>query len=405
MDANLKKLALIGRLKTIRQERSKIKTKHENEAVKFYHSNSLETAAKADELKAQMNALDAEIEKLEQETKTRSSRSRGKKAAKSTVAPSPPVPELTVAPALTVAPTLTVAPMLTVAPAPTSTLTAAPSPEHAPSPTPVKEELSLRSVESLLTIDETVSPPGRNNKPLKLTYLSLSKDERDVYDAKVDAQLERYCADKSMIPYDSRKTIRQVRHIGPQAAQISYDLALVVHENHWDNKQCRFHERTKNFGDVDGKLDPKNSTVVYGVAHKSTIGAKKGTSTPPEEGFMHCGCQINEVLLDFYFWKTWTAKSYNEAYSSIAEALGSDYFNPRIRTFVVQAFLRESFLTLNDLYAPDFATENFQLRLRSIQAERIVARLNSMWKGALGVRYILTGPTIALPENNQPMEE
>jgi hypothetical protein len=94
---------------------------------------------------------------------------------------------------------------------------------------------------------------------------------------------------------------------------------------------------------------------------------------------LSCGCDVDEALMDFFWFKQWRARSWNPRIMAV-ESLGTDVLHPRQRTFIVQAFMKMTGLTCEELYSnsPDTA-----LKL----ATRALHHLNSVQDG--GDQYII----------------
>ncbi|KAF9474195.1 hypothetical protein BDN70DRAFT_771835, partial [Pholiota conissans] len=88
------------------------------------------------------------------------------------------------------------------------------------------------------------------------------------------------------------------------------------------------------------------------------------------KGFMHCGCFIDDVLLDFYLWKTMTITSRHPTDATLMaakESMLGAAFPPRVRAFFVEAFLFYSHLTLKDLYSFNFGTADYDKKILMLQ--------------------------------------
>jgi hypothetical protein len=99
---------------------------------------------------------------------------------------------------------------------------------------------------------------------------------------------------------------------------------------------------------------------------------------------MHCGCAIDDVLMEFFFWKTWTAMSTRPSLD-VLEGLGDEVVPARLRAFTNQVFKRTMCLTINDLYGDDYGTEKYEARLRLKQAAHMLQIVNKSEEGSLGI--------------------
>lgn len=111
---------------------------------------------------------------------------------------------------------------------------------------------------------------------------------------------------------------------------------------------CRYHQGiTKKPHAKDGDNDGETigEFLVTGVP-----GPRLLHPNIPEEGTMNCGCNEDEVLADFFFWKTWTVTSHA---TGVTEGWKEQCLEPRTRAFVVQAFKEATGLSVDDLYWHD----------------------------------------------------
>jgi hypothetical protein len=100
---------------------------------------------------------------------------------------------------------------------------------------------------------------------------------------------------------------------------------------------------------------------------------------------MHCGCAIDDVLMEFFFWKTWTAKSTRPGLN-VSESLKDEVVPARLRAFINQAFKKTMCLTLDDLYGEDYGTQQYEARIRLKQAARMLQIVNKSEEGSLDTR-------------------
>lgn len=97
-------------------------------------------------------------------------------------------------------------------------------------------------------------------------------------------------------------------------------------------------------------------------------------------GHMSCGCAIDVVLMDFFFWKTWTITSTRPDFK-VVESMQEDVLGARQHAFFVQAYKAGTGLSLDDLYGADYGTKEYFERLRKHQVEKLIELLNDMQDG------------------------
>jgi hypothetical protein len=105
----------------------------------------------------------------------------------------------------------------------------------------------------------------------------------------------------------------------------SKELALHIFLTVRGNYICRYHQKYRGHEQYDG-FD--GNYVVKGVSYVKTI-SKKGNEIPPKPGHMHCGCAIDDVLMEFMFWKTWTAMSMRPGFNHM-ESLKDEVIPARL---------------------------------------------------------------------------
>ena len=83
---------------------------------------------------------------------------------------------------------------------------------------------------------------------------------------------------------------------------------------------------------------------------------------------MHCGCLIDNVLLDFFFWKTVFARSTNPSLRDLLWRMGKESTPSTIRAFWVSQFKSLTNLTVDDVYnlGPDEAVRQYTLMARML---------------------------------------
>lgn len=127
-------------------------------------------------------------------------------------------------------------------------------------------------------------------------------------------------------------------------------LAVAVLTTGQGNIRCPFHavnDHRSRFFDGDGGKNAKRPWAITGVPRPPTKGSQKKNPIQPPEGYLHCGCELNMVLLDFYYWKSGTITSPN------APNQAEPWFecvHPRTRGLVYGDWTRKTGLVLDDLW-------------------------------------------------------
>ncbi|KAJ7918120.1 hypothetical protein B0H13DRAFT_1993453 [Mycena leptocephala] len=151
--------------------------------------------------------------------------------------------------------------------------------------------------------------------------------------------------DEKAIPFAHRRFLKIVPGVLPQCSYISRDLALHILKNRTGHDVCVFHTlKSSGYKDVrDGAGNGKY--VVMGVPfQKGPVNADRNPNT------LYCGCNIDEALLDFMFYKVATAQSHNPGIVGEENLTRGDPLHSRHRTFLSQAFVKTTGIHVNDLY-------------------------------------------------------
>ncbi|KAF8885614.1 hypothetical protein BD779DRAFT_1442259 [Infundibulicybe gibba] len=176
------------------------------------------------------------------------------------------------------------------------------------------------------------------------------------------------------IPVRMRKKIREIQELLPRAATTSKELAYSIFWTSQGNSICRYHQKFRGHKQHDGEHTGAAPYIVQGPAYSKSL---KGTASP---GHMHCGCSIDVVLMDFFFWKTWSVRSTHPDFEEVEESMRDEVFPARMRSFVVQAYAIGTALELDDLYAINYGTEygtdEYNKGVRKRQVEKLITLLD-----------------------------
>jgi hypothetical protein len=182
---------------------------------------------------------------------------------------------------------------------------------------------------------------------------------------------------RACLPVQIRTLIRNVQPFVPRAATTNRTLALECLKSSLQNHMCRYHQaRSKRQGAIDGKHSRgvMGEYQVTGVPHKRTI-MKAGSDVGPQEGYLSCGCAEDDVLFEFFFWKTWVVTSPT---TGITEGWLDQGLDPRTRVFVVSAFKTATRLTLDDLYTKGLDKDTYRKLLLMTQIARLTRELDDL---------------------------
>lgn len=146
------------------------------------------------------------------------------------------------------------------------------------------------------------------------------------------------------------------------------ELSLHILETERKVIRCSHHHsnRDTSQNDISGS---KRNWLLTGVPYAATAPAQ----TPPA-GSLHCGCLINNVLLDFYMFKTGTLTSPS---TQTSEDWRDQHPNPRVRELMLTQVRDETAWDLDNIWAyrqNDQGEWNVE-RSESARLEPMVVRL------------------------------
>ncbi|KDR65895.1 hypothetical protein GALMADRAFT_217290 [Galerina marginata CBS 339.88] len=155
----------------------------------------------------------------------------------------------------------------------------------------------------------------------------------------------------------------------PESGYTSKEMALAMHWKPPGYYTCRFHKSPMpdkpTFFDGNGTLGGVSFRPSgFGLSDKPMI-----------DDHMQCGCSIEDVLLEFFLFKTRRARSKNPMYRNHLHGMGRTVITPRIRAFICQGFRDDTGLTIQDIYDQEPIKEGIQDRLDVLKAIKLLARV------------------------------
>ncbi|KDR72096.1 hypothetical protein GALMADRAFT_213535 [Galerina marginata CBS 339.88] len=178
-----------------------------------------------------------------------------------------------------------------------------------------------------------------------------------------------------------RRTAREVQEFLPESSYASKEVAVQIHLASSKNFVCRYHSYYR----ADGHAECDRADRLTGVGYPKRLCSPTNGVFPPKPGHMHCGCGIDEVLLEYFFWKNLTAFSSNPRLSSISRSMGDrEFIPPRLRSFWVNHFKSTTGITINDLYSRDAREAGW---IAHLTAKSLLFQMNAL--NASGFRLAL----------------
>jgi hypothetical protein len=161
----------------------------------------------------------------------------------------------------------------------------------------------------------------------------------------------------------------------PVAATVSRALSLHLLATNRNNVICLYHQRHRHAKFRDGFHNEKY--LLVGVPYAKFVGtSKEEDKAQPPAGYLHCGCDANVALLDFFWWKTWSLKSMRPGLI-VSEGMKDEVMHPRVRAFVAQAFTMATGLTVDDLYTSGVGAHGYDSKpMRRFQLDKMLGLVN-----------------------------
>jgi hypothetical protein len=172
-----------------------------------------------------------------------------------------------------------------------------------------------------------------------------------------------------------RSMIRYIQPFMPDAATTNRALAKACFLTGPSTYLCRYHQvKVKRPGKIDGANQGPGEYKVTGVAFQKLQATKNNVVVVPE-GYFNCGCCEEDVLLDFYFWKTWQISSPT---TGVTEGWMDQTLDPRARAFVTAAFRNLQTVSLDELYRGKRTWEEQRAIVLALMIERLKVQLEAM---------------------------
>ncbi|KAG6807257.1 hypothetical protein H0H92_008222, partial [Tricholoma furcatifolium] len=218
---------------------------------------------------------------------------------------------------------------------------------------------------------------------------NLSKEQREAYDEAGKDAIDEFLRHPNTTSIDThlQRYIHENQSFIPIAASKTRKLALHILTSNRGNVMCIYHhvvEKTGYLIDGEGDYHLNGVPLPRNVNHIISDGVKRA------KGHLHCGCNEDVALLDFYFWKTWSLSGKLPNGSRVTETLKDQVLHPRIRAFVVDQFQNWTGLTIEDIYQGNKGREEHKLDVYHIQVEHILRRMNKLAAKVEGEKYFLS---------------
>ncbi|KAJ4497124.1 hypothetical protein C8R41DRAFT_865700 [Lentinula lateritia] len=194
--------------------------------------------------------------------------------------------------------------------------------------------------------DDLVGPRKSNEK---FADFDKRRAKIDSLQAKARQQFARFheAPVGGKISAKIRRLSQEVPWFVPEGGTMSRELSIRLLTSGQGNILCPYHavkDKAIRAHDEDGKRDSQDPSLT-GVP-KAPTKAKSRPADPPV-GYMHCGCELDLVLLEFYYWKT--GKIYSPTLNRW-ETWKNEQMNPRVRAFVYGDWEKKTGLRLENMW-------------------------------------------------------
>ncbi|KAJ7657005.1 hypothetical protein DFH06DRAFT_1132200 [Mycena polygramma] len=208
--------------------------------------------------------------------------------------------------------------------------------------------------------------PVKSDKPtsdphaIEILWWDMDDEAKDKMAEDALSAVKGFVNHDKKIPSGLKRLLKLVPGVVPECSYISKKLALHIFLVRGEKSNpCVFHS-LKSSGRLLQQDGNGKKYVVHGIPHeRGTIERNAELNT------LSCGCNIDEALMDFIFYKVWTAKSHHAELEKV-ETLHGEPMQTRFRTFITQA-LTATGIKLEDLYVggmgEDFGTASHFVKL------------------------------------------
>ncbi|KAJ2915827.1 hypothetical protein MD484_g4585, partial [Candolleomyces efflorescens] len=199
----------------------------------------------------------------------------------------------------------------------------------------------------------------------KHQWYDLSEEEQAKRQELGRKQIKKYLesGDTKHFSVGTRRLAREIAEFLPEAATTNRDLATLCFLSAQGNYICRYHGHSRWNKECDSAI------LLVGVGHPKSIG-----SPNPPPNHMHCGCSIDDVLLDFIFFKTLRISSTNPNLAQFPQGMLAETVPARIRSFMIELFKTWTGLTVDDLYTHEetWASADHTAAVRTAQIQALI---------------------------------
>lgn len=192
----------------------------------------------------------------------------------------------------------------------------------------------------------------------------------------VRGHLHKFIKDPTYsMPFKFRRLIREVQDFLPEVSRISRAMTMHCLETKPGNIICPYHaEKDKNGKIFDGSPDSKYN--VTGTPYEREVKGPEDAVVPERyDGFLHCGCPEDEVLIDFMWWKCTLCASPS---TDAQEGFRDQRLDPRTRTFMYSVWRNATHQTVDDIFMGNKTISAFRVMSLKSQIARLQDALEKL---------------------------
>jgi len=184
-----------------------------------------------------------------------------------------------------------------------------------------------------------------------------------------------------------RKARENVKYF-PESSYTSADLAKAIFQSRNSQTLCEYHRKSK---ESTYKTDTIKEFTGMGFQGESVkFAADVGQAHP---NHLHCGCPIDEVLLEYFFWKTLRVRSSNPDIDQEYAMTGLEKLKPCTRVFWNKSVRDLTGLETKDFISPDYGSPLYAVRNAMVQLHTQIQRLKALHAPVL-VEVVFPPPDI-----------
>ena len=176
------------------------------------------------------------------------------------------------------------------------------------------------------------------------------------------------------IHYKFRREARENVNYFPESSYTSVDFTREVLRSRNNQTLCEYHRKSI------GKGTFKNDTIIefHGMGFQGASAKKSADVLPPRPNHLNCGCPLEEVALEYFFWKTIRVRSSNPAVVTDFARSGLDKLKPSVRAFWNKSIRDYTGLNTNDFLSPNYGSPLYSARIALIQLHTQIQRLKAL---------------------------